>query len=208
MLNKLFVIGLPRTGTTSLCAALLAHDCKVAHTAYTRQTFELAEVIADTPCFSDYQQLDHLFPGSQFVYLDRDLSAWVPSVRKLLIKMHSNLSPSGHFNPIIKRCFNETFGLLTHNEPLSTSHLTHCHQQHQQQVFDYFAGRDDLLRLDISQAGSLTGLLNFMGKTTDQPLDFPHLNGGNKVSAWRNIKHPNKVNSSASGPQRRRFFDY
>ena len=206
--NKLFVIGLPRTGTTSLCAALLEHGLKVAHTAYTQETFRLARVFADTPCFCDYPQLDELFPGSLFVYLDRSLDGWIPSAQKLLEKMQPNLQPDGHFNPIIKRCFRDTFALDQIPEPLCPDHLQACYQRHQQQVEAYFADRDDLLHLDVSQPGSLTQLLKFMGQPTDHALDFPHLNADNKISAWRNLKHPNKVNSSASGPERRRFFDY
>ena len=206
--DKVFVIGLPRTGTTSLCAALLNHGLKVAHTAYTRETFRRARVFADTPCFCDFPQLDELFPGSLFVYLDRRLDDWVPSAQKLLAKMQPNLQQDGHFNPIIKRCFRDTFALDQTPEPLSPDHLQACYQRHQQQVDAYFADRDDLLRLDVSQPGSLSCLLNFIGQNTTESLDFPHLNADNKISAWRNLKHPNKINSSASGPERRRFFDY
>jgi hypothetical protein len=206
--HKVFVIGLPRTGTTSLCAALLDFGLKVAHTAYTQETFHLARLLADTPCFCDYPELDELFPGSQFVYLDRKLDGWIPSAQKLLKKMHLNLLPEGHFNPIIKRCFHETFALDGSGEPLTADNLKACYLRHQQQVDAYFADRDDLLRLDVSEPGSLTCLLNFIGQPTSQALDFPHLNADNKISAWRNLKHPNKVNSSASGHKRRRFFDY
>lgn len=207
-MNKVFIIGLPRTGTTSVCAALLDHGFKVAHTAYTQQTFHLADVIADTPSFCDYPQLDLLFRDSRFVYLERQLTNWVPSMRRLLEKMTANLRPEGHFNPIIKRCFNDTFQLSQTADPLSTQHLTQCYQRQQQQVADYFVGRKDLFTLDVSQSDSLTTLLNFMGKPIADSLDFPHLNADNKVSAWRNIKHANKINSSASGPRRRKFFDY
>ena len=114
-MNKLFIIGLPRTGTTSVRVALLDSGFKVAHTAFTQRTFELAEVFSDTPCYCDYRQLDRLFPNSKFVYLDRDIELWIPSVQMLLTKMQNNLSTEGHFNPIIKRCFNQTFELRTTN---------------------------------------------------------------------------------------------
>lgn len=206
--GKTFVIGLPRTGTTSLCAALLDHGFKVAHTAYTIHTFELAEVVADTPCYCDYPQLDRLFPGSRFVYLHRPLSQWLPSAQKLLHKMQRAMQPDGHFNPVIKRCFNDTFELLDDPDPLGAANLSRCYARHQQQVMAYFSGRDDCLSLAIDQAGGLSTLLAFLGQPVCQALDFPHLNADNKVSAWRNLKHPNKINSSAAGEARRRFFDY
>ncbi len=207
-MDKLFVIGLPRTGTTSVSAALLDHGFKVAHTALTKQAFALADVVSDTPCFCDYPQLDALFPGSKFVYLDRAIELWLPSIRMLLHKIKPYIAAQGHLNPVIKRCFNNTFDLLTTESPWSESHLTHCYQQHQQQVLRYFSNRSDLLRIDVSQPGSLRTLLDFVGLETDSATDFPHLNVGNMVTGWKDLKHPNKVNSNASGAERRRFLDY
>lgn len=207
-MNKLFIIGLPRTGTTSVSAALLDYGFKVAHTAFTQRTFELAEVFSDTPCYCDYRQLDQLFPDSKFVYLNRDIQSWLPSMQMLLKKMQTNLSPAGHFNPIMKRCFNQTFELPTTPNPLADEHLSHCYQQHQQQVFDYFFERQDFISIDVSQPGSLSALLNFIGIDTQDNRDFPHLNAGRMVTTWKDIKHANKINSNASGQQRRKFFDY
>lgn len=205
-MNKLFVIGLPRTGTTSVSAALLDHGFKVAHTALTKQAFALADVVSDTPCFCDYRQLDALFPDSKFVYLDRAIEPWLSSIHRLLNKIKPYIAPDGHLNPVIKRCFNSTFELTT--SPWTKAHLARCYQQHQQQVLRYFSNRNDLLCIDVSQAGSLPALLDFIGLETKSATDFPHLNAGSMVTAWKDIKHPNKVNSHAIGPERRRFLDY
>jgi hypothetical protein len=110
-LSKVLIIGLPRTGTTSICAALLEHDFKVAHTALTKQSFELADVIADTPCFADYRQLDHLFPGSRFIYLQRDLKDWIPSVQMLLTKIMNLRKKGKHLHPVIQSCFETCLGI-------------------------------------------------------------------------------------------------
>ncbi len=207
-MNKVFIIGLPRTGTTSVCVALLDQGLKVAHTAYTQQTFTLADVVADTPCYCDYPHLDSLFPGSKFIYLNRALADWVPSMQMLLSKISQYLQPDSHFNPIIKRCFNETFQLESVNETTSEDHLTECFKQHQHNIHSYFAGRDDVLGIDVSQAGALTALLRFLGMDGKDGLDFPHVNTGRMVTAWKDIKHPNKISSNEYGPNRRKFFDY
>jgi hypothetical protein len=207
-MNKVFIIGLPRTGTTSICAALLEHDFKVAHTALTKQSFELADVIADTPCFADYRQLDQLFPGSLFVYCQRDIITWLPSIQMLLDKMLKFKQAGGHFNPVIERCFNEAFQLWTCKNPLDTKHLTLCYQQHQQAILTYFKGRNDLLSIDVSETDSLKTLLQFLGKPAPKNIEFPQLNANRMITAWRDIKHPNKINSNAIGPERRKFFDY
>lgn len=208
-MNKLFIIGLPRTGTTSISVALLKYGFKVAHTAYTKRAFELADVISDAPCFADYQQLDALFPNSKFVYLDRALSSWVPSMQMLLHKMQPQLAPkSGYLHPVLKRCINQVFAPLTTQNPLASAHVEACYRIHQHAVINYFAARDDFLSLDISQQGSLQTLLEFLGVNAEHGDEFPHLNRGKLVDNWKEYKHPNKINSLSAGTEHRKFFDY
>lgn len=208
-MNKLFIIGLPRTGTTSISVALLDYGFTVAHTAYTKRAFELADVVSDSPCFCDYKQLDTLFPGSKFVYLERELSLWVPSMQMLINKMAASLDlKTGVFNPVLKRTFNETFNLSSTTTPDNPQHLIQCYQQHKLAVHSYFKGRDDLLSIDISKSNSLSELLDFIGISTVEALNFPHLNIGKKVACWKEYKHPNKVNSNAAGIEQRKFFNY
>jgi hypothetical protein len=208
-MNKLFIIGLPRTGTTSISVALLDYGFRVAHTAYTKRAFELADVIADAPCFCDYQQLDVLFPGSKFVYLDRALQDWVPSMQMLLKKMLANLDQkTGHFTPVLKRCFHNTFALLTTLDPLNAQHLEACYLKHQQEIFSYFATREDFLKIDLSQSESLKTLLAFLNITTEGAGEFPRLNMGKQVDNWKAFKHLNKINSFSAGKEHRKFFNY
>lgn len=222
-MNKIFIIGLPRTGTTSISIAMLDYNFNVAHTAYTKRAFELADVLSDSPCFSDYQQLDALFPGSKFVYLDRALSEWIPSIQMLLKKMHVNLAPkTGIFNPVLKRSFNEAFSLyikprdqkgaaktlILNEQAFEEDHLTACYLSHKNQVLDYFSQRDDLVTINLSDKESLDKLLTFLDIPHDKNVQFPHVNIGKHVSGWREHKHPNKVNALSAGEDQRKFFDY
>lgn len=208
-MNKLFIIGLPRTGTTSISVALLDYGFKVAHTAYTKRAFELADVISDAPCFSDYKELDKLFPNSKFVYLDRALESWVPSMQMLLKKMLPELTPkSGYLNVVLKRSINNIFALTTAADPLDKAYLENCYQTHQRDVFTYFADRDDLLIIDISKNGSLKKLLDFLHINASNAGEFPHLNTGKQVDNWQEWKHANKVNALSAGKEHRKFFDY
>ena len=216
-MNKLFIIGLPRTGTTSISAALLSYDFKVAHTAYTIRAFELADVISDAPCFSDYPQLDSIFPNSKFVYLDRAIEQWVPSMQMLLKKMHPHLDPkTGYLNPVLKRSFQQTFNLssissdpLSDNDnPFTEQHLADCFQKHQKGVFDYFSGRDDFLSINLSHPECLSTLHHFLNISEESLTSFPHLNIGKQVDSWKTLKHPNKVNPNSAGKEHRKFFSY
>lgn len=208
-MSKIFIIGLPRTGTTSISVALLDYGFKVAHTAYTKRAFELADVISDAPCFCDYAELDKLFPNSKFIYLARDLKRWVPSAQMLLNKMLPELTPkTGYLHPVLKRVMNSCFNLADNTNPLSEQHLSHCYLAHQTAVMAYFAGRKDFLAIDISAQHSFAELLAFLNINSNAACDFPHLNVGNQVDKWQQLKHPNKINSLSAGKDHKQFLDY
>jgi hypothetical protein len=212
--SKVFIIGLPRTGTTSVSVALLEQGLTVAHQAFTKQAIMLADAVSDAPCFSDYQQLDRLFPKANFVYLDRPVDKWLPSMQMLLSRMMVHLDKhKGRFHPIMKRSFNHCFDIWQVEDVFDEVHLSACYQRHQQQVLSYFAGRDDFISIDISVTGSLAALLQFIGlpqpnEVAFQLLNFPQLNMGRNVASWDEYKHPNKISANASGPDKRQFFDY
>jgi hypothetical protein len=209
-MSKIIVIGLPRTGTTSVSVALLEMGFLVAHMAFTKKAFEVAEAITDCPCFSDYMHLDELFPDSKFIYLSRDLDKWIPSITMLLEKMAPHLdAEKGRFNPIMKRSFKHTFSTTL---PLTHTQLVECYTRHQQAVFKYFKDankdRNKFLSIDISEPESLNQLRIFLGKEPQSNCEFPKLNTGRDVAGWHEYKHPNKVNSNLAGSERRKYFDY
>ena len=202
-IEKIFIIGLPRTGTTSVCAAMLDLGFTVAHTAYTDRAFNEAQVIADTPVFCDYQALDKAYSGAKFIYLERDLANWLPSIQQLLSRMHVNLvRDDGGFNPIIKRCYQATFAPYSLSNIADFDFLTHCYQQHKAQAQHYFSNKaDDFLSIDISAEQSYDQLLNFLDLTPYQSSNsgFKKLNVGGKVTAWKDIKSALKVDSTNKG---------
>ncbi|MPY21334.1 sulfotransferase family protein [Shewanella psychropiezotolerans] len=200
--QKVFIIGLPRTATTSVCVATLSLGFKTAHTAYTQRAMDEAQIIADTPIFCDYQQLDKVYPNAKFVYLTRESDKWLPSIRQLLARMFTNLQRSdGGFNPILKRCYNEVFEPLTLDNIAKDSFLLECYQRHYQGALDYFNGREqDLLIIDVADAGNFQRLANFLSITDIAPSqNFEHINIGGKVTAWKKIKHPLKIEATEKG---------
>lgn len=199
-IGKIFIIGLPRTGTTSVCAAMLDLSLKVAHTAYTQKTFEQAQVIADTPIFCDYQILDSYYPNSLFIYLERATHLWLPSIKQLLARMQKNiLRADGGFNPTIKRCYQQIFTPFTEENIQDDNFLLECYQQHQNNVKAYFEKRpQDLLSIDISEGHSYAQLLSFLGLDVKEG-DFQQMNIGGKITAWNDLKDKNKVSSTNKG---------
>ena len=206
--SKIFIIGLPRTGTTSISVAMLEAGFKVAHTAFTKETFRLAEVISDAPCFSDFKQLDKLFPHSKFVYLDRSFEQWLPSIQRLLSKMSPHLTPkTGKFSPVLKRSFIEIFS-FNGEYILTEEHLKNCYLSHKENVQNHFKGRDDLLTINLSDKDSYQNLCEFLSLPHSGETTFPHLNKGSQVANWKAYKHINKVSSFSVGIDHRQFFTY
>jgi len=201
--GKIFIIGLPRTATTSVCLAMLGLGYKTAHNAYTQNAFTQAEVIADTPVFCDYQQLDKDFPNSKFIYLTRAADKWLPSIKQLLQRMIVNLQRGdGGFNPHLKRCYSDVFSPLTADNIEQDEFLLSCYQRHQQGIASYFQNREqDLLTLDVSDEESYACLLDFLGHENSLTNNngFKVINIGGKVKAWQAINNKLKVESTNKG---------
>ncbi len=205
--QKIFIIGLPRTATTSVCLAMLELGLKTAHNAYTQNAFIQAQVIADTPIFCDYQTLDKSFPNSKFIYLTRDSQLWLPSIKQLLQRMIVNLQRTdGGFNPFLKRCYNEVFYPLTLENIQQDTFLLACYQKHQKGVLSYFKNRsDDLLTLNVSDDNSYACMLSFLNlsglnlENKNKSSAFKLINIGGKVKAWQSINNSLKVESTNNG---------
>lgn len=220
-LSKILVVGLPRTGTTSFCYLMLTLGFRVAHTAYTKESFYQADVIADTPVYSDFEELDKIFPGSKFVFLERDLQEWIPSMAILLKKIEAKLAATpDHFHPLFLTCMRKVFPEINDNFKLAESQLERCYLSHQEKVKRYFSSRpEDLLCLDVSETGVEERIMEFLKtsvkgsqkleiKEGGNALAMPHLNRAGEITGWNKLKHPNKVDSYAFGEDRRKYFDY
>lgn len=201
--KKIFIIGLPRTATTSVCLAMLEQGFKTAHNAYTQEAFIQADVLADTPIFCDYQSLDKHFPHSQFIYLTRELENWLPSIKQLLQRMIVNLQRTdGGFNPHLKRCYNDVFTPLTEENLNNDEFLTACYRRHQQGIEEYFKDRPrDLLTINVSDEDSYSRLLTFLhiDKSHGREGGFKQINIGGKVKAWQGLHNALKVESTNKG---------
>lgn len=199
--NKIFIIGLPRTATTSVCKAFVDLGFKTAHTAYIQKAFTQAQVIADTPVFCDFKILDSFYPDSKFINLIRPLSVWVPSIRQLLQRMLHNLQrDDGGFNPYLRRCYHEIFSPLTLENINDDQFLINCFERHQQSIKQYFKNRkQDLLTIDVNQPASYQRLLDFV-EVSHSPFDsFSHVNVGGKVTAWKQVNSDYKIESTRRG---------
>jgi hypothetical protein len=79
---KIFGIGLERTGTTSLAAAMRRIGFTTHH--FPRSTNEIAEAdfSNDITVACRYRDLDRLYPGSKFILTVREEEAWLDSCER------------------------------------------------------------------------------------------------------------------------------
>jgi len=95
LINKIFGIGLSRTGTKSLTAALKKLGFKIVHyptdrktyqeLIYNRNDFSLLknfDGITDITVVPYFVQLDNKYPNSKFILTGRDKESWLVSMKK------------------------------------------------------------------------------------------------------------------------------
>jgi len=196
--TKIYITGLPRTGTTSICAAMLDIGYRVAHTAYTDKALQQAQVIADTPIFCDFETLALSQPSAKFIHLTRDEKLWLPSIKQLLNRMYKNVTRTdGGFNPVLKRCYQSVFSPLTLENINHDEFLINIYREHHQRVLTCFKSQPErLLTINIAEPDSYEKMLAFLGHDTDHAGIFEKINVGGKITYWNSIKHPNKVDAN------------
>lgn len=197
--EKMFIISLPRTGTTSACLFFLDLGLKVAHTAYSQQVFLQADVVADTPVFADYEKLDEAYPNSKFIYLSRPTDLWLASIRRLLKSMRKSMinNPSA-FDKEIVRCFRLVFPGFEAYKHHSDDYLLGCLSQHRKAVETYFLAKPErLIVVDITDENIGQKLMVFCGKEdmNSNSVSFPRVNIGRRITYWDSVQHANKIES-------------
>lgn len=164
---KVFCIGYNKTGTTSLGKSLGLLGFK--NSSFNRKVWrkfykqgKIEKVIQFTARFESFDDLpwlkedmipllDQRFPGSKFIYLERDEASWKQSYQKWT---HS----------------------VTGNTPDAEQGWA-GYLKHREFVLDYFkdASSDSFLTLTIKDPQGLEKLGNFLGRKAPQ-AGFPHFN--------------------------------
>lgn len=186
--EKVFGIGLSKTGTSSLSAALNLLGVRSIHFPHDEQTFaELArgeyrlsilreyQSVTDTPVAPYFAQLDRAWPGSRFILTVRDRAPWLRSAEShwRLLKEHGQRADDERFQAFadfINAC---VYGCIYFN----AERFSYAYDRHVRSVCEYFADRpDDLLVLDICGGDGWERLCPFLGIPAPQDVPFPHAN--------------------------------
>ncbi len=105
--NKIFGIGLSKTGTTSLTKALEILGFSAAHytNPYSQEFLSprdipLYDALTDTPVAYKFEELYEKFPDARFIYTTRPIDLWVPSFLKHLHR-NLNMNAYGEFDEVV-----------------------------------------------------------------------------------------------------------
>jgi hypothetical protein len=181
--NKIFCVGLQKTGTTSIEWLLRDMGKRVAtyyknwDTEFTKKLEfgDLSEIkrksvlfnaFQDAPWFLYYQEFDKWYPGSKFILTNRDSDSWWKSFshyfefRTLPIfkLIYGFENPVGHRKKFIEQ-----------------------YEKHNNDVIKYFKDRpDDLLVVDISNNNAFNQITKFIGGNTSLK-EMPHKNATQQI---------------------------
>ena len=171
---KVFVIGLQKTGTTSVQYALSLLGYRVGGTlrpgeltipeGLLNKVIELShryDAAADHPWSLFFRELDAEHPGSRFILTTRDPDHWYSSVCK-------------HFGDTENRMRTWIYGpgAPTENRERYIDRLL----RHEREVREYFADRPgDLIEIEVARGHGWAEICPFIGKATPK-RPFPRLN--------------------------------
>jgi len=200
--SKLFGIGLPKTGTSSMAAALNALGTRCLHNPWDFRQQAFAGQYRFTPSdtwdaivnFGEhfYPQLDVAYPGSKFILTVRDKEEWLRSVRQSMgdttgfeppaRRLISWLRPSRWLTEAAirrgatYRMCNALVRIDIYGcHRFDAERFSYVYDLHERTVRDYFRGREqDLLIVRLAEGNPWTKLCEFLGV---QPPDvlFPHV---------------------------------
>ncbi len=168
--NKVFGIGLSKTGTTSLNDALSLLGIPSIHLPRSIEQVEEYDGATDTPIALAYKELDLKYPGSKFVLTIRESDSWLNSHqahKKQLAKIFDE-----QISKWIQDLETQCYGQWEYDPALWLT----AYDRHLQSVLEYFQGREsDLLILNICQGQGWKELCTFLGCSIPNS-PFPHQN--------------------------------
>lgn len=174
--TRIFGIGMHKTATTSLHAALniLGFDSahwKSAHWAkaiWTEMnvfgrslTLEKHYALSDLPITILYDKLDKAYPGSKFILTKRNEEKWLNSVRRHWSPDYNRFRLEWNTDPFTHTIHKAVYGQKGFNEEV----FLERYRRHNAEVQQYFSSRpDDLLVMDMDDGAGWKELCGFLGE--------------------------------------------
>ncbi len=185
--DKVFIISLHKTGTTSLSRffekmgyLVTGPDTHLFMPALNNDFKEIDKFLnrydafQDDPWYMIYPYLHKKFPNAKFVFLERDETLWIKSVQ--------NFYGRDKFNNVVRRNFYGDADTISNKDIYLEKYR--CHNQ---EVKDYFKSQGSFITISISNNKDAIRLQKFLG----EPIkfkSFPHKNKASKNLAEKRNK--------------------
>ncbi|MGV7234716.1 MAG: sulfotransferase [Nitrosomonadaceae bacterium] len=185
-MNKIFGIGLSRTGTTSLSQFLQKVGINMIHCPNEKQLFSpTTEASSDICVAIHYKKLDQMYPNSKFIYTIRDVNSWLASIQAHLDRKTANkpekwAGTSRKTWAITNRI--KIYGQLDFDRET----FLDAYNRHDNDVKEYFKERkQDLLILDVCDEDKENKILSFLGMSNNNNTKFPHANKKRQMETFK-----------------------
>jgi tetratricopeptide (TPR) repeat protein len=173
---KIFGIGLAKTGTTTLAAALTALGWAVLDWAnpltfelMSKDDLHLFDAFTDTPVCLGFEAYYYIFPNSKFVYTVRSVAAWLTSIERQW-KLHFGLFGFAAIKEAMERQNTLPLHGITFRDLYRTLYFNHAdfteaYRAHDRRVRRFFADKpkDRFLEFDVFRGDSWSELCAFIG---------------------------------------------
>lgn len=170
--KKVFGIGLPKTGQTSLATAMQIIGYHVVQYPYYDYQIKSNNFAIDIPVALRYKELDKQFPNSKFILTTREYKSWIKS-----IKNHYRNNPARKRHPAILKYRELFWGTIHFNQKI----MTKIYYKHNQEVLEYFKNRkNDLLILDVDSPNKWKKICSFLSKNAPA-IKYPNENIGKYI---------------------------
>lgn len=181
--NKVFIISMPKSATTSTSLFIEKYGYKTMH--WIGQEIDKENVPSDAKefyinfaqnydCVSDgpyhtlFEELDHRYPESKFIFINRDIDEWALSQ----MKFSKSLGFSGKL-PRYPHVIVEDKYFLGKRINYDFESLKDNYKYHKNNVLNYFNDRADFLYLELIDNKKEKKICDFLGLNYDSSIVFP-----------------------------------
>ncbi len=152
--NKVFVIGLSKTGTSSLSKALEILGLSSIHYPSRLSMLKHYQSASDLPVAMAFKKLDKLYPQSLFILSTREMDSWLHSMQQHIAKMPLPAPGTKAYSLRVA-----AFGAVDFDRDQAMAGYI----KHQKTVEDYFCQRrEDLLLMQQPDDFNWAGLCDFL----------------------------------------------
>lgn len=170
-MQKVFGIGLTRTGTTSLAQAMQVLGYNSLHTPTNIQDFWTHDYTGDHFTTCRYKFLDHVFPDAKFIVTTRDIQSWLKS-NQIYFNEVVDEDSNGNIRVDLAELRFNLYGSIVYD----TSSFVRSFYKHMSDIMEHFKGRlDKVLFINICAGQGWGTLCPFLEKEIPDN-NFPYMN--------------------------------